>query len=864
MRIRIVSPSKALIVNHTPDEMEYLRKQLTYTNTSAAHLVKRHYNNVYYKSKNPTGWQIQLDALKAEVTKTLVFEDNQGIYIRPGSIPHIQGLQIEVENTLTYPKAKKIPWNKPLPFTLYDYQEESWTKLLDVKHGGVSLATGSGKSAIILKLLRELGTDSVVMVPSKSIFNEVLEKMEYHLGKGLVGAYGDGKKRLGKKFTIAISDSLVNLKPGTQEYDFFKNKKAFIADECFPYRTYVHTDSGPRTIGEIHKDFQSGKPVMVLSFNEKTKSYEYNRVSNSWKREPKEKLVSFSVSGMAFKCTPDHLLLTSNGWEKAANIQIGDELVSKRGSGTRSSVCLTLNDDQEQVFLGSYLGDGSVSESKNGIRLRIIHGIKQEEYLRWKASIFNVGTFEELKENGYSKKPAIRFSTKLLSLTKNIKLSSPKKEGIKEVLSRLDARGVAIWFMDDGSLNRGSAYFHTQSFPLETQEQFVKFFKTKFDIDASIKEDKGADWSYYYLRMDKTNTFKLLDLIEKYMHGSMAYKTLNGPFVGSYRWDNKYLDFGYTRVSKITIFEPKKTKNYNRNKYLFDLYDLEVENNHNFLVGKYSGIVAHNCHTLPSETLEKVCHGVLSDVSYRFFLSATHTRGDGSTPLLQSITGPIVCSLSTAEAKDKGYIHNHDFAVVQLESSNPNFSSQDALEMKRVHFLGNRNIAAFIAKFANAQANINGLQTLILVEELSQIAMLKKLITVPMAYAHSESRKERLIELGLEKVKPAESVEAFNCNEVKVLIGTSCIATGTNIYPTHNCFNWVGGTSEVKTKQGAVGRTVRLWEANPYKEKCLKVPIKKIWDFDVIDVQIMRNHLKTRLEFYADSGSEIKTIKLNR
>jgi hypothetical protein len=155
------------------------------------------------------------------------------------------------------------------------------------------------------------------------------------------------------------------------------------------------------------------------------------------------------------------------------------------------------------------------------------------------------------------------------------------------------------------------------------------------------------------------------------------------------------------------------------------------------------------------------------------------------------------------------------------------------------------------------------MQTLVLVEELSQISMLSKLLKVPFAYAHSESRIDRLTELGLSKVKPAESVDLFNRNEVKVLIGTSCIATGTNIYPAHNTFNWVGGASEIKTKQGPVGRTVRLHNANPYKDKCIQVLTKYIWDFNVYDIPLMSKHLEERVGYYSDSGSEIKYIKLN-
>jgi superfamily II DNA or RNA helicase len=124
-----------------------------------------------------------------------------------------------------------MPWRKPLPFDLYPYQEQSLQKLREAKHGCVELCTGAGKTAIILSLARELGLKTVIVTPSKSIFLEMLHKFEYHFGKTNVGAYGSGKKKIGKKFTVCVSKSLTMLKKGTKEYDFFSDADVVISDE---------------------------------------------------------------------------------------------------------------------------------------------------------------------------------------------------------------------------------------------------------------------------------------------------------------------------------------------------------------------------------------------------------------------------------------------------------------------------------------------------------------------------------------------------------------------------------------------------------------------------------------------------------
>lgn len=497
MDFEVINPTRALVKNATDEDIAGLARSLRYTNTSNAQLLKRHYNKQWLRRQNPDKWAAELEFLKGEVNKTLLLECDDGFYIRPGYLPYLGDSTIQ--NHIKYPTPKKIAWAKPLPFKLHDYQQQSVERLLEVKHGNVELCTGAGKSAILLTLCRETGFRAAIIAPSKSIFFELLEKFETHLGKANVGAFGAGRKKIGKRFTICISDSLTNVERGSEEWEFFSNLDMICVDES---------------------------------------------------------------------------------------------------------------------------------------------------------------------------------------------------------------------------------------------------------------------------------------------------------------------------------------------------------------------------HTWGAETLEQICHGIFYKVPYRFFTSGTQTRGDGGKKLLQSIIGKTVYKLTTKEAVDGGFICPHSFVIVDVESSNPNFTHRDSIVMKRAHFLNNKNIAAIAAKIANADAMLKGKQTLILVDELSQISLILPLLKVPYAYAHSDANTARLQTMGLERVDSDESVKRFNRGEVKVLIGTSCIATGTNIFPTHNTINWVGGTSEIRTKQGAVGRSVRMLNQSPWADKCVPKDVCKIFDFNVKDVPVMGRHLEDRKAFYADSGSEIRYIKI--
>lgn len=302
-------------------------------------------------------------------------------------------------------------------------------------------------------------------------------------------------------------------------------------------------------------------------------------------------------------------------------------------------------------------------------------------------------------------------------------------------------------------------------------------------------------------------------------------------------------------------------------------------------------LLADESHTIPSSTLEKMCHGVLKDVPYRFFFSGTQTRGDGTEKMLMAIIGKRVYDLSTQDAIKGGYIGDHSFKVLTVQSSNQSYASDDALAMKRAHFLNNTNIANFIAKLHDGVSPKKE-KILVLVDELSQILSLYPLIKGPVSIATSSDEKSHLVGLltgkkkadvkkasdsGVEvldsltpeqreiydKIKnsdPKSAVEDFNKGLSNVLIGTSCISTGTNIFPTHHTVNWQGGTSEIKTKQGAVGRSVRKLENSKYADLHAPKPKSTIWDFNVDGVKVMERHLSTRLRFYKQSGTPIEFI----
>lgn len=135
-------------------------------------------------------------------------------------------LQFLIIDQRIKPKEKsKVPLLKNFP-ELRFYQKEIVEKCLKEERGIIESATGTGKSLIILKLLRELSQNSLVIVPSKQILYQFHEQLIKYFGKKNVGIVGDGKKDFDKKFVVGTVQSCESITD-----DQWKNIDVVIIDE---------------------------------------------------------------------------------------------------------------------------------------------------------------------------------------------------------------------------------------------------------------------------------------------------------------------------------------------------------------------------------------------------------------------------------------------------------------------------------------------------------------------------------------------------------------------------------------------------------------------------------------------------------
>ena len=220
--------------------------------------------------------------------------------------------------------------------------------------------------------------------------------------------------------------------------------------------------------------------------------------------------------------------------------------------------------------------------------------------------MFNVDKLRYIDKNGYSGSPACGFNTKIFDLEH--KITKILKKYLKWLINKIDPRAAHALYMDDGSINilkssnknkfNANIRIHSNNFDYKTHLLFVEKFKT-WGINPKICKSKDK---YYYLSFNLENSKLLIKLISKYIHPSMIYKIKN-PYLDEkitlYKWSNKFMDWGTLKVNDIKYID---NTGYGKSKKP-RVYDIEVEDNHNFIVtsrhSKYQdGIICSNCHHL--------------------------------------------------------------------------------------------------------------------------------------------------------------------------------------------------------------------------------------------------------------------------
>lgn len=194
-----------------------------------------------------------------------------------------------------------------------------------------------------------------------------------------------------------------------------------------------------------------------------------------------------------------------------------------------------------QVIFGDLLGDGSICLNRSGNlgQLRFAHSDAQKEYCIWKAEQLKrlmyfetpfkeqkhyerrtkkeLSTFYALsKETSFFKDIFYRWYTHNSESTERV---NNIKHICKEDLYKLNALGLAVWFMDDGYHEDSGYVLCTECFSNDDLNIIVDYFKDKWNIDVTIRGSKEI-----YIPARFRQQFK--NIIKPYIHQNCEYKLL--------------------------------------------------------------------------------------------------------------------------------------------------------------------------------------------------------------------------------------------------------------------------------------------------------------------------------------------------
>jgi recombination protein RecA len=438
--------------------------------------------------------------------------------------------------------------------------------------------TGEQALEIAETLVRSNAIDVIVIDSVAALVPRA--ELDGDMGDSLPGLQARLMSQALRKLTAAISRSGCSV--------IFINQireKIGVMFGCLHGNTHVLLADGSRKrIGTI---VRRRLPVEVLSYDPVTGDVSPRRVINWFNNGRTDSFLHFRVHGggsgrPGFAVTPNHRVLTPRGEVPAGELQVGDHVLFYMPD-------YRLTEDQQQLLLGGSLGDGSLrTQGGHSAHFRVAHAPAQKDFLEWKHAMLAPFALA-VGPVGHG----IGFSTLTMPALGDLRVELYDGRGRRTVkattLERLDARGLAVWYGDDGSLDgsyagwgHGKAHLNNTSLRGEARAAVRAYLER---IGVGCPRDDGRRFSF-----DSEQTARLHRLIAPYVHPAVDDK-IHPSVRGQFAWHPSPADtLGARRQFRIVPakISSRKALTSGMRPYRFDL---EVEGNHTYLA---NGVVVHN------------------------------------------------------------------------------------------------------------------------------------------------------------------------------------------------------------------------------------------------------------------------------
>ena len=438
--------------------------------------------------------------------------------------------------------------------------------------------TGEQALEIAETLVRSNSVDVIVVDSVAALVPRA--ELDGDMGDALPGLQARLMSQALRKLTAAISRSGAVL--------IFINQireKIGVMFGCLSYHSRVLLADG--TSMKIGKIVNQRLPVEVLSWDRETGKIEPRRIVNWFDNGRTDHFVQFAVGGgrsgrRHFSATENHVIFTPRGRVRAGDLQPGDEvLVAVKD--------YRLTDDQWQVVLGGSFGDGSLRKvSTHSAHFRAGHGVAQKDYLEWKHQM--LAPFAgPIKRTGRG----FGFDTLAMPALGDLCAEYYGQVGrlaSGSVLDRLDARGIAVWYGDDGSFagsyarwGKGKAVLYNKALKGESRARVMAVFE-RLGVGRPRDDERGF-W------FTSEQTASLHALIAPYVHPSLDYK-LHPSQRGRFSWHapaeaGNLVGRDYLRTAPARVLR----KYIKPATHTMHRYDLEIEGHHTYLA---DGVIVHN------------------------------------------------------------------------------------------------------------------------------------------------------------------------------------------------------------------------------------------------------------------------------
>ena len=188
--------------------------------------------------------------------------------------------------------------------------------------------------------------------------------------------------------------------------------------------------------------------------------------------------------------------------------------------------------ESRNLLIALLLGDGTIC---NNNVFKLAHAEQQKDYLEWKikqlnyTGIRNNGLKSYVKKCGYNTGVNVYYTQlniiPFIKVLRRVFYKPTKVLGNRKLLNRLDAKGIAIWYMDDGHINirknkdgRPMGFYIkiATCLPKAELQIIIDYFKEVWDVNFYMFHE-GKKEDSFSLCCGTKEGLKFINIIKKYV-----------------------------------------------------------------------------------------------------------------------------------------------------------------------------------------------------------------------------------------------------------------------------------------------------------------------------------------------------------